>query len=161
MKIKNRAAFTMIELVFVIVVLGILAAIAVPKLAATRDDAEIAKGRSDIASIRSSIISERQGRLLKGQNSYINKLHQGNAGEIATLFDSNGSSTLLMYGIATQETNGHWDPTVTQLSSTNGANVWRYRFHILNGTVFFDYNQSNGTFTCNRNSDTKCQALID
>ncbi len=32
-------AFTMIELVFVIVVLGILAAVAIPRLAATRDDA--------------------------------------------------------------------------------------------------------------------------
>ena len=35
----KRTAFTMIELVFVIVILGILAAIAIPKLAATRDDA--------------------------------------------------------------------------------------------------------------------------
>lgn len=34
-----RNAFTMIELVFVIVVLGILASIAVPRLVATKDDA--------------------------------------------------------------------------------------------------------------------------
>ncbi|TWO27612.1 prepilin-type N-terminal cleavage/methylation domain-containing protein [Campylobacter lanienae] len=34
-----RSAFTMIELVFVIVVLGILASIAVPRLIATKDDA--------------------------------------------------------------------------------------------------------------------------
>ena len=36
-----RRGFTMIELIFVIVIIGILAVIAIPKLTATRDDAKI------------------------------------------------------------------------------------------------------------------------
>ncbi len=34
-----RKAFTMIELIFVIIIIGIISAIAIPKLSATRDDA--------------------------------------------------------------------------------------------------------------------------
>jgi general secretion pathway protein G len=38
-KRERRHGFTMIELIFAIVVIGILAVVALPKLAATRDDA--------------------------------------------------------------------------------------------------------------------------
>jgi len=37
-----KKAFTMIELIFVIVIIGILASFAIPRLSATRDDAKVA-----------------------------------------------------------------------------------------------------------------------
>jgi len=66
-----KVAFTLIELVFVIVILGILAAIAVPKMVATRTDAEITSARATIAAVRSGIVSQRQQRLLQGNTNYI------------------------------------------------------------------------------------------
>jgi general secretion pathway protein G len=142
----------MIELVFVIVIMGILASVALPKMAASRTDAQIAKGRSDIASIRSSIVSERQTRLLKGQNSFINKLHDSNT----LLFDTNGSSTLMMYGVATKpNSDGHWQPT-----PSNSTGNWRYVYRIMGVDVAFDYNQSTGTFDCTHSVE-QCKYLTE
>jgi general secretion pathway protein G len=56
----------MIELVFVIVVVGILAGIAIPRFAATRDDAFIAKARATVGAVRSALVTERQKRILRG-----------------------------------------------------------------------------------------------
>ena len=51
----KRSGFSMIELVFVIVILGVLAAVAVPRFVTTRTDAQVAMARSDIASTLKAI----------------------------------------------------------------------------------------------------------
>ena len=55
-----RLAFTMIELIFVIVVLGILAAVAIPRLSATRNDAHASKVANDLGNCITNAGSEYQ-----------------------------------------------------------------------------------------------------
>lgn len=149
-----KKAFTMIELVFAIVIIGILSAIAIPRFAASRDDAQVAKGRSDVAAIRAAIVSERQTRLLKGDTQYIDKLdHQGTSssdGQI--LFDNNGvaTQTLLQYGIASGSTNGHWRKTA--------ANEYKYK--VLGVDTTFTYTQATGTFDCTH-TEAGCKRLTE
>lgn len=144
----KRNAFTMIELVFVIVVLGILASIAIPRLSATRDDAQIAKGRSDVAAIRAAIVSERQGRLLKGQSIYINKLNSSST----NLFDGNGTAAtdgkLLQYPIIAENKNGHWHTP----SCTGTPSTCTYKYKLMDTDTTFTYTQVDGRFVCTENS---------
>ena len=48
-----KKGFTMIELIFVIVILGILASVAIPRLAGTRDDAEISAAIGNLRTLLS------------------------------------------------------------------------------------------------------------
>ncbi|MEK6658296.1 MAG: prepilin-type N-terminal cleavage/methylation domain-containing protein [Campylobacterota bacterium] len=134
---KFSRAFTMVEMVFVIVVLGILAAIAVPRMAATRADAEITKGRADIASVRSGIVSERQGRLIQGQTSWITAANLDSGG----LFGG-----VLMYPVANESgKNGKW-------SATAGSGTYVFRANNVSTTFTYYPADSGsnkaGTFTC-------------
>ncbi len=135
---KSRYAFTMIEVVFVIAILGILAAIAIPRFAATRNDAIKARGKADIASIRSSIVSERQTRLIQGLNDWIPRLSTGTAGD--NLFTgASAARTLLTYGIAT---GGQWANTA------NTATVDTYTFTVAGVATTFTYTVATGRFEC-------------
>ncbi len=144
----KRTAFTMIELVFVIVVLGILAAVAVPRLVATRDDAEITKGRSDVAAIRAGIVNERQGRLLQGSTTFIATLDDAaDDTEGETLFDNNN---ILTYGMISADRDGHWMKTGTTT----------YTYQIMDDPVAFDYNATTGRFDCDHN-EANCGLLTE
>jgi general secretion pathway protein G len=149
MHLKNqRKAFTMVELVFVIVVIGILSAIAVPKFAATRDDAVVSKAKTVVASVRNAMATEKQKRVLRGNFNAISSLHD--AGNAFSVFDG-GSDRVLEYSVPTCATRG----------ATKGC--WKvlagpkYQYVMpTSGTV--DFNISNNRFDCNT-GDTNCKLL--
>jgi len=148
----SKKAFTMVELVFVIVVLGILAAVAIPRLAATRTDAQISKARADVSAIRSAIITERQSRLITGQSSFI-PIGTGTytvATKTYKQIDNGGLfGGLLTYPIAASTGNSGWS------STTSGSYVYK----IDGVSTSFDYNATTGIFDCS--TGTYCSDITD
>lgn len=126
MQISSRKAFTMIELIFVIVVIGILSAIAIPKMAATRDDAQITKGLATLASVRSAIATERQKRILRGDFTDIDVL-DGDGGIFTRFHDENGS-LVLEYDVSPCTGIGCW-------STSNGS---EYTFTAVSGDCNYE-----------------------
>ncbi|GMA99448.1 prepilin-type N-terminal cleavage/methylation domain-containing protein [Pelosinus sp. IPA-1] len=53
-KMRNQRGFTLVELMVVIAIIGVLAAIAVPKMSGTTDAAKVAKIQADLRTIASA-----------------------------------------------------------------------------------------------------------
>jgi general secretion pathway protein G len=142
-----KKAFTMIELIFVIIIIGILAAVAVPKLTATRSDAIITKVRSDVANIRSAISNLHTQKLMTGIDEYPEALDDAQKNrEGEELFDGNSSiGQILNYPIYSKNANGHWMKT----DDDDSDNITKYNVKIMNNDIEFNYNASNGHFDCN------------
>ena len=156
---QSKKAFTMMELIFVIVIIGILAAVAIPRLAATRDDAEITKARTVLSAVRNSLSMERQKRILRGEFDRITAV-----GDATTVFGNfyTGVEGNVDTGISVLEYPMPSSPKKYQWNSVAGG--W-YAF-CLNNTctgasdaVWFQVNQ--GKFVCREDESHtgKCSML--
>ena len=128
-----KKAFTMVELIFVIVVLGILAMVALPRLAGSKKDAEITRAKAEIAAIRSAIQTYRGANLLsqKPGSGYPDDLKAETIEKI-----TNGTKL-----------GSNW-------SVSEDGNTLTLR--IGSETTTFTYDNTKGSLTCSGDSSTLC-----
>lgn len=131
-----KKAFTLIELVFVIVILGVLATVAIPKLIVTRDDAEIAKAKSQIAAVRSGIQLKRNEMILSGRQGYPTNLEDG-----ACCFG----------GILSTKIEQRKDDNSYGWQKENDGS---YTINTNKEKVKFTYSDSDGSFKCTERSSS-------
>ena len=94
-----RKGFTMIELIFVIVILGVLASVAIPRLAATRDDAEVAKAATNLTTAVTDIAAyytAKGGFTVTSSGSGASKVQKVDFTKITNALDKDGN--LIMKG---------------------------------------------------------------
>ena len=160
---NDRKAFTMLELIFVIVVIGILSAVAIPKFALNRDDAVISKAKATVSAVRTSIATERQKRILRGKFDKIAKLsstaENAYGVDIFDGFEGNTSNPVLAYPLLSCKSStaqGCWVVTTKGAGTTTDPTQYTYKMPV-SGTVIFDLIDNH--FNCHTPTDANCIRL--
>ncbi len=156
---QNRKAFTMLEIVFVIVVIGILSAVAIPKFAVNRDDAVVSRAKTTVASIRSAVATERQKRILRGEFDPITRLGLAvSTGYDTSIFDDINEGTdnspaipVFAYSLKSCKNNNARECWYTADNIT-------YTFKMpVTGNV--DFNLTSSRFNCKLPDSDNCKEL--
>jgi type IV pilus assembly protein PilA len=111
----NRKGFTLIELLIVVVIIGILAAIAIPKFANTKEKAVVASMKSDLR----NLVTAQEGFFSDNQD-YAGKIGaaqiNGSGGTVA-FTPSSGNTVTIAYTDA-----AGWSAKVTNKAVTSASN---------------------------------------
>ena len=156
---KMTKAFTMIELIYVIVIIAVLASVALPRFAGVRTQADIGSGKSQVATIRAAIVNERQSRLITGNPGFIDKLSTGVAlnGAGNNLFTGNDDvpqREILQNAIISGNNAGQWLRTGIVAGVTE-----TYRYNTSDGNTVFTYyavDNTVGGVVVNRAGEFSC-----
>ena len=106
MPFKSHKAFTIVEFIFVIVIVGILSMMMIPKFTSTVTRAYMAKGKNTLTIVRNAIAIERQKRILREDFTNIKSLN--GSGGVFTTFDDSKGSKVLEYDIESCKNIGCW-----------------------------------------------------
>ncbi len=107
---SNRRAFTLIELLIVVVIIGILAAIAIPKFANTKDRANTAAMKSDLKNLASAM----EAYFTDNSSAYASSLS-----DLGTTYRSTTGVTVVLGGVSTTG----WSATATHVASAKTCTI--------------------------------------
>ncbi len=128
-----KKAFTLIEIIFVLVVIGILASIAIPRFSVSVNDAKLTRAKVQIASVRSGIANAYSTNILAGVLAYPQSLEEGECCFAKVLSE----------------------PLKESAWSLKGES---YTLQIASEKTTFSYNNTNGQFACNL-KETLCKKV--
>lgn len=136
----GREGFSLIEIIFVILIIGIISTVALPKLFETSKASSFVKLSSDIAIIQNGLKTFQDKSQMNSEVTALNSLDDD---------DKNLFSRILENPIVASSSYPFW--------SKQNSNS--YLFHFDSSTTLeFIYNSQNMTFTCDKNLEL-CEKL--
>ena len=104
----NQKGFTIMELVVVIIILGVLVAIALPRYFSLADDAQLAACLANQKAIEAAIMMEYSDRLLAGSGDTLADVVNDYKGDPGSFFTSNVAPKEPTGGTYTVTANGNY-----------------------------------------------------
>jgi len=108
--LSNKKGFTLIELLIVVVIIGILAAIAIPKFANTKEKAYVASMKSDLRN------------LITAQEAYFsdyNSTYAASTGALGTAYRASSGVTVTLASV----TNTGWSASAAHASTAKTCTI--------------------------------------
>ena len=167
-----KKSFTLIELIFVIVIIGLLASTAIPKFMQTKASASSASAKSVVSSLRTAIetkhgewiiddtLDSSDGYSSKGYPDKLDEASANTAGE--DLFVGTSKMKILKNPIKSCLDNDCWFKYKAD-DTNNKVYYYAYRF-TEDDNITLEYNASTGEFKCNNDGSMgkdACESIID
>jgi len=138
-----KKSFSILELIFVIIIIGILAGLAIPRLFPVIDTAKVKKLQSEVSAIRTAINNAYSKNIISGNDKCPDLEKDTNDN---TLFEN-----ILTYPVYKNSKDIKWDGNGTDYNATIGNMVVKFKY---------DTNTSNNCkFSCqsvNGSNDYNC-----
>jgi len=167
-----KKSFTLIELIFIIVIIGLLASVAIPKFNQTKANASSVSAKSIVSAVRTTIetkhgewiinddLNADDGYTPQGYPIKLDNAKENLANE--NLFDGNETLPLLKNPVKSCLSNNCWFKYKAD-DTDNNISYYAYRF-TQEDNITLEYNGSDGSFKCNNDgskSKLECESIIE